>query len=245
MEWDILFFTRDLSNLLQLIEKHEVPIITTGARGLNVLEGKLQCSDYIQFNVEIEFNLYEKISGTIPSEIDLFSIIFTHRCHVDHNKNFATQDPFLQKEGYTFEVDITGYNSDDTKTLPYHLSLHLDKHIEGGDAPNVCHPYYHFHFGSNTLASKDSGELMILSTPRLAHPPMDIFLGVHFILDNFFNKTSNPNIKDLMADEDYQLIIQNAQKRLWTPYFKGFSPGNGHNDYIFEKLFPLFIHDSN
>lgn len=237
MEWDVSIFARDLSMLNELVNRYEVPIETTQ---LFDLEGRLQFADSLEFTVvDVEFSLFEAMAGTIPPEVKMFSIFLTHNCRLDMTKDFQTQDPFLNESGYSFVIDIVGYKAEKGSD-GYYSTIRLDRHITGGGITKVCHPFYHIQFGGDSVASKHTGELMLTSSPRIAHPPMDLFLGIHFILDNFFNKTSHPEIKNLFQDYDYQLILLRAQKRLWEPYFQAFSLNTTHQDYIIEKVFPLY-----
>lgn len=237
MEWDIYTFARDLSTLNGLINRYEIPLI---ADKLYDLEGKLQHAEALNFFVQdIEFKLLESMAGTIPNEISEYSIFFTHNCCLDTNKNLQIQDPFVNGSGYTFIINILGYKENGSDK--YYSTIRLDRHITGGGAPKVCHPFYHIQFGGDWVAQMHTGELMLTSSPRIAHPPMDLFLGIHFILDNFFNKNSYPEVRNLFQDEEYQSILIRAQKRLWVPYFQAFTLNTTHQDYKVENVFPLYI----
>lgn len=237
-EWDLTSFVRDLSSFINLVEKYDLPIETSG---LSKLEGKLQYCSSLEFSIsDIEFTMFESISGTNPSEINAYSIFFSHDCCLDDGKDFSKQDPFKNIKGYFFQINMHGYVMDEDVT--FHSTMRLDRHIEGGNKANSCHPFYHFHFGGDELLGKNTGELMLTTSPRLAHPPMDLFLGIHFILDNYFNKKTHNNISDLMEDTVYKDIISNAQKRLWVPYFNAFKEiPESHEDYTIKNIFPLYI----
>lgn len=128
MEWDVTFFARDLSSLITLIKKYNIPIEQSE---LHILESKLQNCDSVEFDAQnIEFTLFGMISGTIPARVNMFSIFLSHSCYLDEGKDFSTQDPFVNDTGYSFLIDIIGFEED--KKDPYHLSFHLDRHIEGG-----------------------------------------------------------------------------------------------------------------
>ena len=236
-EWEILNFARDLSTFNALALKYELPVEQASLRGL---EGKLQHGGDFSVSVkDIEFNIFGAIAGTIPTGINMFSVFFSHDCHVDNAKNKEKEDPFFNKNGYSFQLNIVGYKDDEPDA--FHSWLHLDRHEQGGDEPKHSHPFYHFQFGGDEMETRSTGQLMLPATPRIAHPPMDLFLGIHFILDNFYNKNSFPKIKEMMLDDDYCHIIRNAQKRLWLPYFKAFTEGFDHVDYTRKNIFPLYI----
>jgi hypothetical protein len=237
MDWTVQNFARDLSMLNHLIERYEIPI--QGER-LYALEGKLQIANSLNFSIEdLEFPLTESIAGSIPNEIGTFGIFLTHNCYLDSTKDFKSQDPFVNdKGGYSFIINIIGYKNPNANEL--YSTIRLDRHITGGNSPKVCHPFYHIQFGGDFVSLKETGELMLLGPPRIAHPPLDLFLGIHFILDNFFNKRSYPMIKELFENYEYRSILERAQKRLWEPYFQAFSLNTNHQDYTIENIFPLY-----
>lgn len=236
--WTLINFARDLAILNRLISKYDLPIDKSSLEGL---DAKLQSSSSLNFSVQdIEFCVYESMAGTIPIGISMYSIYFSHTCCIDETKDYLKYDPFVNHTGYSFQINMVGFKDGGDS---YHSWLHLDRHIQGGGPTKMCHPFYHFQFGGNEMESKETGELMLMASPRIAHPPMDLFLGIHFVLDNYFNKTSHPKIVDLMHDDDYRTIMMNAQKRLWIPYFNAFSNPVSHNDYTIQNVFPLFLHD--
>ena len=81
----------------------------------------------------------------------------------------------------------------------------------------------------------------ILANPRIPHPPMDIFLGFNFIINNFYNRKDYDFVENMSQDYNYQMIIKRAQDRLWQPYFKAFDSANTHNDFTINRVFPLYI----
>lgn len=148
-------------------------------------------------------------------------------------------DPFCK---YQLNLHIKGYrkktatpNSKEDKFFCWHLdrepkrnSLHF-------------HPYYHLHAGGDDLMSKDITPIFNTSAPRIPHPPLDIFLAIHYIIENFFHVKKNSIERRILNDENYIMIIQRAQKRLLEPYYKVMSnTGMAHNDYSPSNLFPQY-----
>jgi hypothetical protein len=144
-------------------------------------------------------------------------------------------DMFLE---YTLEIFIKGYK-DKTKVDDFSFfSWHLDRELNtDGD---YIHPYYHFHAGGRHVGDKNPGDLLMISSPRIPHPPMDILLSIHFIILNFLNSGDFKNKTAILHDDDYISIIQRAQQRLLDPYFFTFNKVL-HNDYSRHNLFPLYI----
>ncbi len=95
-------------------------------------------------------------------------------------------------------------------------------------------------FGKNFELVVDP-DMAILSSPRIPHPPMDIILAFHFILNNFIDRKKFAFVDAILNDNRYKKILNNSTKRLWEPYFKGFVSDSPHEDYKINKLFPLYI----
>jgi hypothetical protein len=230
--WDIYQYSRDLSNFIQLLRDYEVPMEITELANLD---------SYLQYNgdkfhVVVEnvlFNIDKKISGTIPPNVGYLEILFTHKCEIDHELDEESNDPVTL---YDFQLHIKGYDDDMKEYVNW---WHLDKNIES-DTPKFTHPYYHFQAGGNEIETVDSGDLILLGAPRLPHPPMDLFLGFHFILNNFYSSKDYDFVNELKEDIAYQEIIKRSQQRMWDNYFKAFSE-DSHNHFTRQNVFPLYI----
>jgi hypothetical protein len=102
----------------------------------------------------------------------------------------------------------------------YLSSWHFDKHIvsdDGGDGePDDAHPLYHFQYGGKNLAplGGNHGGILILPSPRIGHPPMDVVLAVDFVLSNF----AGIHWKDLRELSDYSKRLSEAQDKYLKPY---------------------------
>ncbi len=230
--WNTYLYSRDLSDFIQLIRDYEVPMEITE---LANLDSYLQYNgDKFQVSVEnVLFSIDKKISGTIPSNIDYLEILFTHKCEINPEVDETSYDPTTL---YDFHLHIKGYDND---MKEYVNCWHLDKNIES-DTPKFTHPYYHFQAGGNEIETVYSGDLILLGAPRLPHPPMDLFLGFHFILNNFYSSKDYDFVNKLLENITYQEIICRAQLRMWENYFKAFSE-NTHNHFTRKNIFPLFI----
>lgn len=232
--WNLRHFRNDLSKFLELIEGFQIGDFSS----LHVLLGKLDSLDDLHYEVkDIVFHLKKRISGTMPETLNKYRISLDNAISLN-NKDCQIYDNL---ESFIFELNIDSYaseNGNDGK--PYKNCWHLDKHIDSS-SPKYTHPTYHFHFGGRYIEGLDTGDISIFSFPRLPHPPMDIFLGFHFIISNFYSTKEYPFVNELKGDEDYKSIIKRAQKRLWTPYFKAFDSTNTHLDFTIKKIFPLYL----
>lgn len=97
-------------------------------------------------------------------------------------------------------------------------SWHFDRHIyaDGDGEPEEAHPLYHFQYGGKNLQplQGDHGRILVLTSPRIGHPPMDIVLALDFVLSNFSAK----DWKLLRSKSEYVRKVKQAQHRFLFPY---------------------------
>ncbi|WP_431133705.1 hypothetical protein [Psychroserpens mesophilus] len=232
--WDLRNFRQDLSKFLEIVDNHQIGDF----RPLHILLGKMDSLTSFKYELkDIIFHLKKRISGTMPETLNKYKITFDNTINLN-NKDCSINDNINK---YLFELNIDSYASiDGVDGKPYKSCWHLDKHEESS-VSKYTHPTYHFHFGGNYIEGLNTGDISIFSCPRLPHPPMDIFLGFHFIISNFYSSKEYPFVNELKGNDDYRLIIKRAQKRLWVPYFKAFDSKNTHQDFTMNKIFPLYL----
>ncbi len=231
--WDLRNFRNDLSIFIDLIKDKGV---TGDFTDLDNLLLEIDSKHLIEYNLEnIIFHIKGFITGTVPKDLNYCEIHVNHMLMCKDTLDIDL-DPLYR---YVFDISISSFKNEQSTAKAYHSSWHHDRHP---DTQNVryTHPTYHFQFGGKKLELLDD-EMSVLSCPRIPHPPMDIFLGFHFILSNFYNNRAFSFVNSLSEDEDYKKIIRRAQERLWTPYFKAFDSSNSHQDFTFNKIFPLYI----
>lgn len=237
MEWSIDQYHKNLTTLINRIKYYEIPIELKGLSEIqNTLYSKIIGMHKFEVDAKnITVNLSHSVSGTTPVNIRDFSISFDHEFSIDETKDFDKND-LIDK--YSFDIQITGF---DDNADEYFYSWHLDKNISSAE-PKFTHPYYHFQGGGHKLEGKSTGEILLVDFPRLPHPPMDLFLGLHFIINNFVSSKDYPKKMDLLNDYDYQNVIVASQKLVWDIYFNSFSAQCANDDYNFKNVFPLYIH---
>jgi len=167
----------------------------------------------------------ETIASTIPQNAEEFKIRLSVESCGNYYSHGSVQDPLQSIVGKgepSFDIEIKAILLSEEKGADRDLlaSWHLDRHIseDGDNEGKYIHPWYHFTFGGKAMeeSDKDFGESLILPMPRVPHPPMDIALGVDFILHHFFRKEER---KSITEESEYQKIVQKSQYRLWKPYF--------------------------
>ena len=160
--------------------------------------------------------------------------------------------------GKIFERDYTTVSntySNSSGQIPIYTSPSFKLTVRGGineqkkyhssnwiNNPQSCNPS-----NSNiwTLAcmptpNNDDSKIVLIGSPRIPHPPMDIILAIHFIILNFVNSKEYPAKEHLLSDESYIDVIERAQKRVLDPYFNAIN-GDGHTVFTKENLFPLYV----
>jgi len=231
--WSLRLFRNDLSKLIEIIEREHIAGDFGSLRTvLEALNGKA----IIEYELEgICFHINGRMQGTLPENINYYQIYFDNLLKIKHDL-VVNSDPL---GCYSLDILIDCYANSTTQTKAYCSSWHLDKH-NVNDNTKYTHPIYHFQFGGRKM-ELITDEFSVLSSPRIPHPPMDIFLGFHFIISNFFNSRQYPFVNTIFEDYEYQQIIKRAQKRLWNSYFGAFNSSNVHNDFTFKNVFPLYL----
>lgn len=146
-------------------------------------------------------------------------------------------------KSYQLEVCIKGYERD-AKLESKYFCWHLDR--ETNVNGKFIHPRYHFHAGGYLMKDilPEQGHDFVISSPRLAHPPMDIVLIIHFLIQNFINTRDEADKYKITLDDEYIDILMRAQKRILDPYFGALSKDSDHLDYTRVNLFPLYYETS-
>lgn len=123
-------------------------------------------------------------------------------------------DPF-QKLDFNIVTSGISVSDRDQRVM---CAWHLDRDIgQAGDPEQTfIHPQYHFQFGGRDMQYVEHGfcSVLLLETPRIAHPPMDAILGVDFVLTNYFR---SDRLK-FREEGTYINILRTAQDRIWRPY---------------------------
>ena len=233
--WSLKNLRHDLSVFLELVEKYQIGDFSS----LYTFQGKIESIDSFDYSIKnVQFFINKRIAGTIPENLN------KHKITMDNTLSVNQEDSKIKDRvsgNYLFELNIDSFtNRENEEGEQFKSCWHLDKHINSS-TPKYTHPIYHFHHGGEYLEGLDTGELSIFSSPRLPHPPMDIFLGFHFIISNFYSAKEYSFVNELKENFDYQQIIKRAQERLWTPYFKAFDATNTHQDFTVNRIFPLYV----
>lgn len=120
-----------------------------------------------------------------------------------------------------FNVKIIGFPKDTSDNFEeyvsgFHIDMVTDKDREGFDSSSLVHPLHHVQFGFKEDKEDNFGRMMLMNTPRLIHPPLDIILGIDYILSNFATDLQ----KKLRSNPNYLNLLRKYQKIIWKPYFE-------------------------
>ncbi|WP_312080223.1 hypothetical protein [Acinetobacter schindleri] len=238
MPWEKQQYCNDLIKFVEVINRYDdIGCIGNGVGGLYAIENQYRYSDSTELRISgITLTIRKKIAGTRPLDVEALNIYIDCSFDIDMTLDVDVYDPIKM---YDLQLMIVG----DVGGEEYLNCWHLDKDIppKEGDSHKNTHPSYHFQAGGNRLEGKNIGQLLQLGAPRLPHPPMDIFLAIHFVINNFFNKNDYPFIENLFNDLDYIDILDRARNRMFVPYFKSFKDNCRHQDFTIGKVFPLAV----
>lgn len=172
--------------------------------------------NYWGYNVSnIEFYFESTPRHTHPEGISNLSLSLDVKVVADFNDFKLIKDPYKHLE---FNIVIKGNTYEDEKTKEFITSIHLDRHItsESDGEPEDVHPIYHLQFGGRKLEKeyRSFGDFLIMDSPRIVHYPMDVILGVDFILSNFFSGYW----RQMRREGEFMNILREYQEFFWKPY---------------------------
>ena len=145
-------------------------------------------------------------------------------------------------------VDIVLHGRDNGKI--FYNAWHFDFHSTKGDEV-FTHPMYHCQNGGKNLRNSpntsnldiETGEVILIESPRIMHPPMDPVLAVDFVIGNFLG---NDIVRLLHQNRFFKAAITDSIESLWKPYyeimFKYFDQSqSGQNRALAAKLNPTLL----
>ena len=98
------------------------------------------------------------------------------------------------------------------------FSWHLD--CEDNTNGKFVHPHFHFHAGGKKISGLNTGRLLMLSSPRIAYPPMDLPLAINFVIRNFVHRNDMSEQYAILANKEYKRVVTQSEKSILGPYFK-------------------------
>ncbi len=213
----------DLSKLAIILNSSNLCSDTSALDKASAICYGIESSDSYEYNIDsIEFKP-DTVGGMIPTDAKDLSLRLSLSLKTNVFDSQALNDPL---EKLTFDIELYGLhtNISNGESVNLYSSWHLDKHIRNEEDGNCSfsHPYYHITFGGKNMeeSSFKYESALIFPSPRIPHPPMDVILGIDFILQNFIHRDK---IENILMDSEYIEIISRAQLRFWRSYFLSIS----------------------
>ena len=129
----------------------------------------------------------------------------------DYRKWNCMCDPFCE---LSINVTIKGIIQGSEEGVHY-FGFHLDRHHESQKSDEI-HPVYHLHYIQNPKDIPDFnyGSTLNIDSPRFTHYPMDIILGLTFLIANF----QPNNYQRLINDREFKVLLKEYQATILKPY---------------------------
>lgn len=111
----------------------------------------------------------------------------------------------------------------------------FDKPQDEQGAHRFVHPLSHLTYGGRQMSTVNLGDTLLLTSPRICHPPMDPILLIDFILSNYIPKGHYDNIR---IESDYKRALQFSQSSYWRPYYESINKSilNGNTNSFVPTL---------
>ena len=120
---------------------------------------------------------------------------------------------------YFLSICIKLENNGNVHIDSWHLDFEPDP-LGKDHKVEYIHPAFHLTHGGKKMEGLDLGQTMLLLMPRIPFAPMDVILGIDFIVANFYPKQTYFRLR---ADSRYRNAVKNSQDHLWKPYFMAIS----------------------
>ncbi|NBB29942.1 hypothetical protein [Cellulophaga sp. BC115SP] len=172
-------------------------------------------------NIDLEPHSIPSGIEKIPNSDKDFSVQLCIKFSEKEMKINAVTDPIVDMGVSILIKGEYCLGSDLKETI---CSWHIDRH--NGNQTGCFHPLYHLNFGGSNmtkLAINDNeyfGKLLLLPSPRIIHPPLDLILSCDFIIRNFYSTQTHSQIT---SQNTYKDLIKKAMDRYWKPYFYALS----------------------
>jgi len=211
----------NIESLAEILDKNQV-VVDTGP----LYKAAGSCRNYFKsgmWGYTVENLIFRRLGDlkTIPRNVDIRDIVLELSVFAEGFCRPANGHDPLSTLEFNIEIhaEYIGLNDSIEKC---DSAWHLDRHDDSGQDnpaknPEFLHPAYHIHFGGRSLENaigNNNSYILILDSPRIAHPPMEAVLGVDFVLTNFLN-ASMVTFRD---EGNYISIIKTMQDWIWKPY---------------------------
>lgn len=197
---------RDIAGLKQAVSRLKIRVTDpkNNPRPLTIHIGRLS------------FDIQGNHKHTLP--LGVVDSILTLSIKICFRSNLVSFND-IQEMNVDFELSSVTTDGKSVKS-----AWHLDYHdVQGNE--HFSHPQFHFQFGGKRLRESmcydnshfDTGELLLMESPRIMHPPMDPILAVDFVFGNFLG---DKYWKALRQKQRFVRIHNESKELFWKPYFE-------------------------
>lgn len=217
-------------HILSFLKKNEL-IAQTQEHLVKAVVAKTTGKNSIEVDVPfltLRSKLFTELRNIRPDNAKVDSIEISMKFGVSDDKIFS--DATILVKSSCEETRYFGFHFDTLHSTTSH---------------RFPHPSHHFQFGGENLATygfQDDesyyGRLLFMDTPRIAFPPMDLSLVLHFLLSNFL-----PSDKySVKSTPNFEQQLKTAQSRLWGPFFSVISSHwSGNQNALAKNYLPQLL----
>lgn len=133
---------------------------------------------------------------------------------VNLEKWHRNEDPYSK---YNFAITLFG----NLEGMEHSICWHVDR--DSPESSDEIHPLYHLQHSNGSTYHRcgetidfNWGNSMFLDVPRIVHYPLDLFVGLSFIVTNFYKKSI---MDKLQANQIYSYRINESTNKVLMPYF--------------------------
>lgn len=158
----------------------------------------------------------------------------------DWQSNSSIRERLTEEEKKESNVEIYDCNirikaiEDDNVSRFFSWHLDCEENING----KFVHPHFHFHAGGRKISGLNTGRLLMLSSPRIAYPPMDLPLAINFVIRNFVHRDDMSDQYAILNNKEYKDTVKQSETIILKPYFKEIYEKIGSNE---NRYFPVTL----
>ena len=180
--------------------------------------------------------------GLVPKESQIEGVFLSFVFESGDSGHFPKQADFQ----VLVRGSLYGYSAIFELEDHWRVDTHLESDDEECEAPREVHPKYHFQRGGHAQDRFAASEIFVpgdvkgldgewrglLQTewPRMPALPMDPILAIDFCI----GQTDGLVWRRLRNESEYYGVVEDAQKRVWLPFFHGLSDAEVRRQWLGE-----------
>ena len=183
-----------------------------------ILQRNTAVWEYQITDLEIDLSDVDNFRHMKPNKIEALTVSLTVICKA-HCEGWQKQEsdvnPFIEA---SVKAQVFGYKDDKCFQTGFHFDLCKPSELSS----DFSHPSYHLQYSPEANSDEDEfnhGNILLMETPRIIHPPLDFILGFDYILSNF----APHRHQALLEDNTYNSLVHKYQDKIWKPYYRRLS----------------------